>query len=110
MVYRSLMSRTESISMWLSLLNNFTHLLLLLLGEFNLSRCPIFLQPIHLSRAGNGNHALSGDPGEGNLTDRASFLGGKLFDLLNNCTILVEVLALEFGRYMDKMSAHITYS
>lgn len=83
--------------MGLSSINNPTELLLLLLGQINISRCPVLLQPLGLGSTRNSNHTLSGDPSESNLTDAATLANSELLNFLDDGFVLVEIVALEFG-------------
>lgn len=56
------MRRRIPIPSRLRTINNPPHLLPLLVGELNIPRRPVPLQPLRLGRARNSNHALSGDP------------------------------------------------
>lgn len=96
MTHQCLLRRGIPIAMWLSSINNPAHLLLLLLSQFNIPRCPVLLEPRGLGCTWNGNHSLGSNPGKCNLADSAAFLRRELPDLLNNCLVFVEVFALEF--------------
>jgi hypothetical protein len=83
--------------MWLGRIDDFPHFNLLVRRQWHVPRRPILLQPVRLGRARNGNHTLSGDPGERDLSRLASFPDGDLFYFVNDGTVLVEVLPLELG-------------
>ena len=74
------------------------HLRLLCLRQFNVSRGPILLQPLRLSRARDGDHALRSHPSESDLRQGATFLRSEGLDLVDDAFVLVEVLALELRR------------
>jgi hypothetical protein len=54
-----------------------------------------------LGRARDGDEALGGDPGEGDLRGGAALFGGELPHLADNGAVLVEVLALELGDWVS---------
>jgi hypothetical protein len=86
-----------SISLRLRGIDNPPHVVSLLGCQFDLPRIPIFFQSLRLGRTWNGNKALRSDPGESDLSDATLFLKGNLFDIFNNSTVFVKVLALKFG-------------
>lgn len=94
--HHCLMSFRVSVTIGLGRIDNPTHFLLLLIGQFNISRCPVVFQALRLSGAGNGNHSLGSNPGESHLTDWTASPRRDLLDLFNNCLVLVKIVALEF--------------
>lgn len=71
------------------------HLPLLLLAQVDVPRRPVLLESLGLGRAGDGDHALGGDPGEGDLRQAAPLSGSELLDLVDDGLVLVKVFALE---------------
>lgn len=84
-----------SVTYWLRPLYNTSQLLLLIFCKLNITGREVGLEPLRLCRARNGDHALCRNPGQRDLGDSAVLPVGKLLDLINDCPILVEVLALE---------------
>jgi hypothetical protein len=87
--------------MWLSRIDDFSHLRFLILRQLNIPRGPIVFQSIRLSRAGDWNQTLIGNPGECDLRRLAAFPSCDLLNLVHDGTVLVEVFSLEFGDYGD---------
>lgn len=85
------------IPMRLRLINDTPHLLLLLLTQIHISRSKVLDQTVRLRRAGDSNHALGRDPRKRDLCDGAPFAFSEVLNLLHDCEVIVEVLALEFG-------------
>jgi hypothetical protein len=83
--------------MRLSSINNLPHFLLILLRQLNITRSPILLQATSLGGTHNGDQTLGSNPSECDLTNLAALASSQLFDFVHNCSILIEVLALEFG-------------
>lgn len=96
MTNHSLVSGTISVAMRLSSINNISQFPLILLRQLNITRSPILLQAISLGGARNGDQSLRSNPSECDLTNLAALAGSQLFDFVHNCSILREVLALEF--------------
>lgn len=71
----SLVHRTISAAVWLSSIDNFAHLLLFLLGQFNIPRRPVLLQTGRLGCSRDGDQSLGGNPGERDLANLASLAG-----------------------------------
>lgn len=86
--------------MWTNRINDASNSLFLLLSQFNISRCPVFLQPLCLTRARDGDHTLSCNPRKRNLGYGTTFLDGQLFDLFNDCFVFVEIFSLELWNYL----------
>lgn len=97
MSHHGLMDGSISVPKWLGRIDDGSHFLLLFLCQFNIPRCPVLLQSLCLGRAWNGNHTLGSNPGECDLSYRTAFPRSKLFDLVHDSTVLVEVIALKFG-------------
>lgn len=70
-----LVHRTISAAVWLSSIDNFAHLLLFLLGQFNIPRRPVLLQTGRLSCSRDRDQALGNYPGERDLANLASLAG-----------------------------------
>ena len=92
-----LMVLTVSVPMRLRVIDDPAHLPPLVLGQLNVPRRPVLLQPLGLGGAGNRDHALRRHPGQGDLRDGAALARRKLLDLIDDGAVLVEVVALEFG-------------
>ena len=88
-----------SVSVGLGSINNLAHLFLFLFREFNISRSPVVLKTSSLGRSRNGDHALGSNPSESNLANVTALLSSELLDFLDDCSVLVEVVALEFRSY-----------
>ena len=88
---------TVAITNWLRIVDNLPHLLLLLVRQVNVPGSPILFQSLRLRRTGDRDHALRGNPRDGNLRSRAALALGQFLDLRHDGLILVEVLALKFG-------------
>lgn len=85
--------------MWLCSIDDAAHFLLFFVRQFNIPRGPIFLQSVCLGGARNSNHALRSNPSECDLSDLAASPRCKLFDLVHDRPVFIEVFALEFGNY-----------
>lgn len=81
----------------LGLLDDAAHLDHLGLGQLHVARRPVLFQSVGLGRARDGDEALGGDPGEGDLRGGTALFGGQLLHLADDSAVLVEVLALELG-------------
>jgi len=93
----SLLCRCVAVTGWLCLVNNFPHLLPLFVCQLYVPTSPILFQPLRLCRSGDSNHALGSNPCQRDLRCCAALSLSKFLDLLDNCLVLVEVLALELG-------------
>ena len=62
-----LLRRRISVAERLRGIDDGPQLLLLLVGQIDILRCPVLLQPPGLGSSGDGNHALGRDPSEGDL-------------------------------------------
>jgi hypothetical protein len=100
---QSLMRGTISVAVRLSSIDNFSHCLLFLLSQFNIPRFPVFLQTRCLGCSGDGDQSLGGDPGKRDLANLAPLTGSELLYFLDDGPVLVEVLALEFGNYRERL-------
>jgi hypothetical protein len=97
--HHGLLRRRIPISLGLQLIHNLPERLLLLIRQRDLPRGKVLLKALGLCRAGDGNHALGGDPGERNLRQGAALLCGELLDLFDDGLVLEEILALELGNW-----------
>jgi hypothetical protein len=88
---------SKPLSNWLRRVHNLAHLIHLLPGKFNITRCPILRQARGLGRPWDRNQALRSNPGQSDLRDRATLLNSQLLDLIDDSLVLVEVFALELG-------------
>jgi hypothetical protein len=69
-----LVSLTVSVPVRLCTVNNVSHLGLLFLAKRNVSGRPIFLQPVRLSGARDGNEALGGNTCKSYLCNAVTLL------------------------------------
>ena len=99
MPYHGLCPFAIPISLRLGVIDDLPHLFPLSIGQLYISRLPIFLQPLRFGGARDSNHALRGNPSKCNLRQRASSRCRKFLNFVDNCFVLVEVLALELRDY-----------
>jgi hypothetical protein len=92
-----------AVALGLGLVDNAAHLLLLLVGQLDVARRPVLLEPLGLGGARDGDHALRRDPGQRDLGQGAALARRELLDLVHDAAVLVKVLALEF-RHCDVVS------
>ena len=97
MPHHSLHLLTIPVPLRLQRVQNIAHLFLLLFCQFHIPRREVFLKTLRLRRPGNRNHALSNDPRQRNLRQRAALTLRERLDLRDDFLVVVEVLALEFG-------------
>lgn len=93
--------------MWLGSVDDLPHLLLFIHGQVNIARCPIFFKASCLRCSRNSNHSLRSDPSECDLADLTSPANSELFYCVHDFLVLVEVLALEFGGYGNRILAFV---
>ncbi len=97
MAHRLLVRLVVPVPVDYSVRDDAAYLGLFRLAQLDLPRRPVLLEPVPLCGARDGDEALSGDPGEGDLRSPAALLRGEFLDLLDDGTVLVEILALVFG-------------
>lgn len=66
---------TISVAVGLSSVDNFAHLLLFFLAQFNIPRRPVLLKAGRLGCSWDGDQSLGGNPGERDLANLASLAG-----------------------------------
>jgi hypothetical protein len=96
-----LMDGTIPVSMWLASINDATHVLRFFLGYFNISRLPVFFKAAWLRGSRDRDQSLANNPGNCDLADLAPLASRELLDFLDNFLVLVEILALELGSYLE---------
>lgn len=101
MAHQLLVSLRVPISLNLRSVHNPPHLLLLLLGQLNISTAPVLFQSTRLSSSRDSDEALCSDPGQRHLCSLATFFLCELFDFLDDCAVLVEIVALKFGGWEE---------
>lgn len=94
--------------MWLCTINDPSHLGFFLFIQVDVSRSPVLLQSVWLGGSRDSDEALSGHPSKSNLCDTAPFQFGQLLDLLDNGPVFVKVVALELGRWKNKVNQYKT--
>lgn len=97
MPHPSLLVGFISVTMGLRRVYNLPQAFLLFFGQINIPGSPVVLQPVSLGRAWNSNHALRSNPSQSDLRQGTALFLSKLLYLVYNISVLVEILALEFG-------------
>lgn len=97
----SLMRRRIPITSRLRPIHKRPHFLELLLREFNIPGRPVPLKPLRLRRPRNRNHALGSNPRQRDLRNTTALFRSEGLDFFDDCAVLVEVFALEFGAFFS---------
>lgn len=105
MSHQSLLSWSIPVAMRFGSVHNLPHLMFLPLRQVDLTRSKVLFKTLGLGSSRNRDHTLSRNPSKCNLTDSTTFALSQSSDLLNDCFVLVEILALEFRDYFEEALA-----
>ena len=97
MTHHCLRFLTVAVSLGLDRIKDFTHLILLILCQFNVSGSEVLFETLRLCCARDWQHSLGKYPRKSNLGKSTTLAFCDSLDLLNELLVIVEVLALEFG-------------